>query len=45
MQRLKEKNNDLYLAKERLRRKQSYTPSHLLSNKERDARNKKIEII
>ncbi|XP_060575939.1 uncharacterized protein LOC132733324 [Ruditapes philippinarum] len=40
-QRLKEKNNDLYLAKERLRRKQSYTPSHLLSNKERDARNKK----
>lgn len=39
--RLKEKNNDEYLAKERLRRKKGYVPNAQLSRKARESRNKK----
>ena len=39
--RLKEENNEGYLARERARRKRTYIPNDLLSSKSRDARNKK----
>ncbi|KAK6191213.1 hypothetical protein SNE40_002951 [Patella caerulea] len=40
-QRLKEKNNEAYLKKERERRKKNYAPSSLLPRKERLKRNMK----
>ena len=40
-QRLKDKNNDLYLTRERLRRKCSYVPNNQLSKKEKAERNQK----
>ena len=40
-QRLKDKNNDLYLTRERLRRKHSYVPNNQLSTKEKAERNQK----
>ena len=42
--RLKEKDNDQYLRKERERRKKSYIPSGLLSRKDRAERNKKNNV-
>ena len=39
--RLKEENNEGYLARERARRKRTYIPNDILSRKSRDVRNKK----